>query len=302
MASKIYITGATGRLGRAVLERIDATALVRKPSGLKRGVVTDFSVGQLKSILKDADVIIHLAGSVDTWDARKLREGNVELTRRILEAAPERCRIVFASSISVYGKELKETPADEDTAAKPDSAYSRTKYEAERMVASRPDHVILRIGTLYGPRFEDYFRILSMIELGKMKMIGDGKNHIPFVHVDDVAGAVRAAIGKGDGTYVLAGEPLGQEEVLSIAARELGVPAPAKSVSRGIAMAMTALGEKWCLLIGKKPKMTVEHVAVLSYDRVFDCSKAAAELGFSSRPLEKGISEMVKAYKSRKPR
>lgn len=300
MAGKVYITGATGRLGGAVLKRIDAVPLVRRESGLEGEIITDFSLAQLKRILKDAAVVVHIAGSVETWDPAKLKEGNVELTKMIVGAAPADCRIVFAGSVSVYGKELKEKPATEDTGTRPDSAYSRTKYEAERIVAKRPDHVILRIGTLYGPQFADYFRILSKLEKGKMRIIGHGKNRIPFVHVDDAAEAVKAAVKKGKGTYVIAGEPLSQERIFAVAARELGVAAPKKRVCRGLAMAGAVLGEKWCMLTGKKPKFTAEHVSVLAYDRVFDCSKAVEELGFSPRPLEQGITEIVQAYKRQK--
>ena len=297
MASKIYLTGATGRLGSAVLSRINATPLMRKPSRVGKGILTDFSPGQLKNILKDADVIVHIAGSVETWDPERLKEGNVELTKRIDEAAPAECRIVFASSISVYGKVLKEKPAKEETLAKPDSAYSHSKQDAEKIVASRQNHVILRIGTVYGPQFKDYNSILSKLEQGKMRIIGHGKNRIPFVHVDDVADAIAAAVTKGKGIYVIAGEPLSQEDMFAIAAKELGVAPPTKKISREIAMAGAALGERWCRLTGKKPKFTVEHVAVLSYDRLFDCGKAVSELGFSPRPLADGIREIVRAYK-----
>ena len=44
MPNKVYITGATGRLGSAVLARLpDAIPLVRKPSGLKNEIVTKLS-------------------------------------------------------------------------------------------------------------------------------------------------------------------------------------------------------------------------------------------------------------------
>ncbi|MFH0738210.1 MAG: NAD-dependent epimerase/dehydratase family protein [Candidatus Micrarchaeota archaeon] len=299
MAGKVFITGANGRLGASVQERIGAIPLVRKPSGLKGEIVTDFSENQLKVILKDASVIVHIAGSVDTLDKKRMEEGNVLLTNAIVESAPKGCRVIFAGSISVYGKELKGKPADEETPVSPDSAYARTKYQAERLVAKMKDHVIFRIGTIYGPRFEDYFRVLSQIEKGKMSLIGKGDNRIPFVHVDDVAKAFEAAVSKGQGVYVLAGEPLTQKEIFDIAAGELGVEAPKKSMDRGIAMFIAALMGSWGRVRGKKPKLTQEHISVLSYDRVFDCRKAKADLGFAPRPLGEGIRDIVKAYKKR---
>lgn len=294
---KTYITGATGKLGAAVLKRVDAIPLVRSKSGLKNEIVTDFSSGQLKEVLADAAVIIHIAGSVDTLDGKKMQEANVGLTKRIVDAAPERCRIVFSSSISVYGKQLAKKPADENTPVNPDSLYAKTKYGAESFVARRPEHVILRIGPIYGPGFTDYYRVLSMIENGKMTIIGDGENRIPFVHVDDAADAVAKAAVKGSGTYVIAGDAAGQKEVFGIAARELGVEAPSKRIGTGMALFFASLGEWRYRLGGRKPTLTLEHVSILVYDRPFDCTKAKRELGFSPRPLKEGIKEMVREYK-----
>ncbi len=298
--TKVYITGATGRLGGAVLAKTGAVPLVRKPSGLKNEIITDFSSGQLRRIFRDAACVIHIAGSVDTTDGGRMQESNVELTRRIVDALPRACRIVFSSSVSVYGKKLAEIPANERTGTRPDSAYARSKYDAEQLVSTHPNHVILRIGTLYGPQFEDYYRVLGMIEKGKMSIIGNGSNRIPFVHVVDAADAVAASMARGRGIYVIAGEPLTQREIYAIAARELGVPAPSGTIPRFIASVLASFREFAYHLGGKKPSFTGEHISVLSYDRVFDCSHAMKDLGFLPRRLEDGIKAMVADYKARR--
>lgn len=300
----MFITGAGGRLGRHVLASVpQAVPLVRRKSGLDGEIVTDFSTRALRKELEGASAVLHVAGSVDTLDRKALEESNVELTRRVVDAVPAGCRVVFASSISVYGKILARVPADEKTEARPDSDYSRTKMAAERIVATHPDHVILRIGTVYGPGFEDYERMLERIDKGRMKLVGRGGNRIPFVHADDAADAFRAATARGKGLYVIAGEPLTQKRIFEIAARELGVEPPDGSVDRRLAILMAAFGEIAFRLGGRRPSLTREHVAVLAYDRAFDCSKARKELGFSPRPLEDGIKEMVSGYlRKRKPR
>jgi nucleoside-diphosphate-sugar epimerase len=297
----IYITGASGRLGSEVLRRIpDATPLVRNDKRLPNEIVTDFSERQLKGILNDADVIIHLAGSIDTMDEKTLLEANVELTRRIVASAPAGCRMIFAGSVSVYGKRLKEIPADERTPIAPDSAYARSKKEAEDIVAAHPKHVILRIGTIYGPGYSDYIKVLSYIEEGRMKVIGKGDNRVPFVHVEDVADAIASAVEKGSGIYVIAGPPMPQKEIYSIAAKALDVPEPKSGLGLGAANMLASFNEFVYRMGGKKPSLTREHIGVLGYDRAFDCSKAARDLGFSPRPLDHGIREMVLSYKKGK--
>lgn len=297
---RVFITGAGGRIGRAVLEITDAIPLVRRPSGLRGEIVTDFSEPELRRILANAGAIIHAAGSVETYDPKKLRQANVELTRKVASAIPDGCKLIFASSISVYGKKLAGTPANEDTPPAPDSEYSRSKREAEMIVAMVPRHVIFRIGTVYGPGFADYYRILEKIENGRMRIIGTGDNRIPFVHVDDIAPAFRIAITRGMGTYVLAGESLSQKRIYEIAARELGAEEPKNRIGKGMAMLFARMGEIWHRISGKPPSLTAEHIAVLAYDRAFDCKKARRELGFSPRPLEQGIRDMVREYRARR--
>src|SRR5271157_3727225 len=147
--TKVYISGASGRLGASVLAKTGGIPLVRKSGLAKNEIVTDFSTDQLKGIFKDAKAVIHLAGSMDTLDKKTLYDSNIALTWRIVDALPEETRIIFSSSISVYGKRLAKVPADEETRTHPDSNYSKTKLEAETIIKKHKDSVILRIGTIY---------------------------------------------------------------------------------------------------------------------------------------------------------
>lgn len=290
---KIFITGASGRLGRAVLKKLpEAIPLVRRPYGLPNEKTTDFSIPELKTFFQKAKVIIHLAGSLAFTRKKLLWDINVGLTKKIVEAAPPDCKIIFASSISVYGKKLLELPADEHTPCKPDSEYAKSKFSAEQIVKTHPNNVILRIGTMCGPQFGDYLAVLKKIRERKMMVIGDGKNRIPFVHVDDVAKVIFNAIEQGQGTYVVAGDPLSQEEIYGIAAEELHTDPPKKRVSFALAYWFAWLRTK----LGKTG-FTPEHIAILGSDRAFDCSKAKRELGFRPRPIKEGIKEIADILK-----
>ncbi|MEM2908670.1 MAG: NAD-dependent epimerase/dehydratase family protein [Candidatus Bilamarchaeaceae archaeon] len=292
----IYLTGATGRLGRYVYnvflsKKTEVFPIVRKPSGLKNEIISDFSEGSLKAILKNAKAIIHLAGSVKTYDKKELWNTNVELTRVIVNAAPKNAKIILASSISVYGKELAKKPADETTPISPDSDYARSKYEAEKLVSQHPNHVILRIGTIYGP-FEDYKIMLQKIKRERMQIIGNGNNIIPFVHVEDAASVFIPAL-KKTGVYNIVGEAITQREAYAVAAKELGVKPPTKQVSFFLAYLSAWFAERAALLTGSECKITTEHIAILYFDRPFDCSKARRELGFLPRDPVNGIKQVV---------
>ncbi len=299
---KIYITGATGRLGREVLKLIpEAIPLVRTSSGLPNEVVTEFTSDNLKYRLSDASAIIHLAGSQDFLDEKKTREGNVNLTYIIVDSAPKSAKIIFASSISVYGKKLVSLPATESAQTNPDTPYAKSKLEAESIVAKHPNHVILRIGPMYGEGFDAYFKVLKLIQNGKMRIMGNGDNHIPFVYSGDVAKIIKNSLSKGNGIYLLVGECLTQNEVYSIAAKELGAEPPSKHLTPWLSMAFAEFEQMKSSVFKTIPKFIPEDIAVLSSDRVFDCKKAKEELGFNPLPLADGIKEMVEILKSQEP-
>ncbi|VVB98546.1 GDP-L-fucose synthase [uncultured archaeon] len=293
---KIYLTGGSGNLGKEVLRLIPgAIPLVRKPSGLKNEKAVDFAeTAQLGGVLGDCGVLIHLAGSMKFHDPRAMNAGNVVMTRNLLSALPRNAKVVFASSISVYGKNISGK-ADEKTPPHPDSAYSKTKYEAEQMVMARRNSVALRIGPIYGPQYADYSKFLRMIKKGRMAIFGDGKNLVSFVHVSDVAKAVKAAINARPGVYIISGGSVQQEKIYEFAAKALHVRPPKIKIPLHVALLLAHAEEKLALLTGRKPLITREHINILGKSRVFDFSKAKRELGFKPRKLETGIKEIVKS-------
>ncbi|MFA5077198.1 MAG: NAD-dependent epimerase/dehydratase family protein [Candidatus Micrarchaeia archaeon] len=295
---RIMITGASGKLGQEVsLLLPEATALVRKPTGTQfpKELAVDFENSEsLRSALSDCDVLIHLAGSMNFQSRKELYESNVLLTKRILSALPKKTKVVYASSISVYGKDLLGR-TDESTVPNPDTPYAKTKHEAEKMVMGRSNSISLRIGTMYGPQYEDYARILKMVKKGRMFVIGEGINPVSFVHVEDVAKAVAASISAKPGVYVLAGESVPQERIYEIAAKILRVPPPKRRIPLSLALLFAKLEEMRASLSGRKPIITPEHVNILAKPRLFNCSKAKKELGFEPRPLEEGIKELAKS-------
>ena len=100
----IYVTGANGRIGRVVLSKVNGIAVVRRRCGLPNEIVTSYEVEDLRKIFKDAKAVLHVAGSVKFKDKKSLWKGNVELTEKVVNAVPDDAKIVFASSIAVYGQ------------------------------------------------------------------------------------------------------------------------------------------------------------------------------------------------------
>ena len=182
---KVLLTGALGNIGeytlRALLEEgHEVTAFeLDSPPARKRaprldsrvkvawGDITDLS--SVRTALAGVDAVIHLAGMVPPGVARNpelARRVNVGGTRNLItlmEASVKAKRLIFASSIGVFGDvQDREPPLRADTPVSPSDDYGRHKVDCEAAIRqSRLQWTILRlgaavptrlIGTHYDPR------------------------------------------------------------------------------------------------------------------------------------------------------
>ncbi len=277
----IYVTGANGRIGRVVLKRVNGIAVVRRSCGLPNEVVTSYEVEELRRVFKDAKAVLHIAGSVKFKDRKSLWKGNVELTEKVVNALPSNAKIVFASSIAVYGSNPPYM-ANEETPINPDNYYAKTKALAEEIVSSHRKHVILRIGTVYGIQFDDYIKMISLISNGFVPIVGSGENRIPFVHVEDVAECFLNSLREDvRGVYVVCGKSERLRDIMVFTAKLLRRRFFILRIPKSLAKALA------------KPIGLEEHVKVLTSDRVFDIRKAMRDLSFNPREIWDGIREVV---------
>ena len=224
---KILITGASGFIGSFIVEEalrrgMETWAAVRRSSSKEflRDERIHFielnlsSEEQLRKQLKDCqfDYVVHAAGVTKCLDKRDFRRINTEGTRNLVRAIralqmPIR-RFVFISSLSIMGAIREQQPyteIQEDDTPQPNTAYGRSKLEAEQVLAtltplpSSPafPYVILRPTGVYGPRERDYFMMAKSIKAHTDFAVGFKKQDITFVYVTDVVQAVFLALEKG---------------------------------------------------------------------------------------------------------
>jgi nucleoside-diphosphate-sugar epimerase len=290
-----------GQPVRGIVRSEEDAALL--PKGCERAVA-DILRDDLEKAFYGAKRVVHLAAAIDSsLGEEKLFAVNAGGIRRVLEACPKSVeRIVVASSISVYGHKLAALPANEETPLKPDNAYGKSKVAAEEVCkefAPKLPITILRFGVVYGPGFEaGYTAMLQKLAAGKMLVIGNGKNHIPFVHIDDVLDGIDAALDENVASgraFLICGEAKAQNEIYAIACKELGVAAPKGSVPPFLAK----LAAQFSVFKDRqKAGLTPDMIVTVCSDRAFDCSRAESELGWGAKvKLEGGIKQMVGEYR-----
>lgn len=226
----ILITGGAGYLGYATVQALQAPDspaeslrifdnLSRKTYAFFGGAFgrkanMDFVQGELLDArklgqaLNGIDTVLHLAAKVSTpfadQEAHALDQVNHWGTAQLVQTLqdhPGVRRFIYVSSASVYGH--TEGPVDEATPPHPDSPYGQAKLRGESQLQRLPAQCrawILRPGNLYGynPAIR-YDAVLNRFLFeahfsGRITVQGSGAQIRPFLHVDKMAGTLKALL------------------------------------------------------------------------------------------------------------
>lgn len=146
------------------------------------------NIDELKVASKGMDYVYHFAGVADIGEAkifpRKTINMNVIGVTNSLEASIENKvkRFIFASTMYVYSNQ--------------GSFYRASKQAAETLIEaygeqSGIEYTLLRFGSLYGPRSQEWNGIRSfvnqIIKKGKLNYTGTGYEMREYIHVYDAA-------------------------------------------------------------------------------------------------------------------
>jgi nucleoside-diphosphate-sugar epimerase len=296
----LAITGGTGFIGTHLVDAALAAgyrvnALTRRDQPEREGVewiAGDLSSrGALEQLVRDADAIIHVAGTINAPNAAGFEKGNVEGTLSMLAAATAGGvqRFVHVSSLAAREPKL--------------SLYGASKCKAEELVmGSGLDWAIVRPPAVYGPGDKETLELFRMARLGVMLM--PPKGHISVIHVDDLAKLLLALAAPTAPTSCLIepddGKPGGwshREFALALAAA-VGTKAAVIS-SPGILLRLAARADK--LLRGDKAKLTTDRAAYFSHRNwVVEPKRAAPpELWRPQIPTEQGLKETAEWYRDK---
>ena len=261
----ILITGAAGFIGSHLAERLLARgdqvvgldnfdpfyAREVKEQNL-RGPKANPGFTFVEADLRDADAmaelverhrpqcIVHLAAKAGVRPSlenpAEYVEANVHGTLNLLLAC-QRFPVehfVFASSSSVYGKDVQVACPEEAPTDSPASPYGATKKAGEVLCFTyhqllKIPVTCLRLFTVYGPRQRPDLAIhkfVRLIEGGKpVPFFGDGSSRRDYTFVSDTVEGITAALDRADGYQIYnlgRGNPVRLAAMLEAVERALG--------------------------------------------------------------------------------
>ena len=339
MNPRILITGASGFIGSFIVEEalnrgFETWAAVRKSSS--KAFLQDERIhfielnlsleAELKQQLKDIqfDYVVHAAGVTKCLHKEDFfrinTEGTKNLVRALLDLQMPLKRFVYISSLSIMGAIREEQPYKEireRDKAKPNTAYGKSKLEAEQWLVSLNKelekknekllpYVILRPTGVYGPRERDYFMMAKSIQSHTDFAVGFKQQDITFVYVTDVVQAVFLAMEKGQTgrCYFLSDGEVYQSSTFSdLIRKELGNPWWIRiTAPLWLLRIITFCGEYIGHMTGKVTALNNDKYNIMK-QRNWRCdiNPARQELDYEPQvKLEEGVRRSIAWYKKNK--
>src|SRR5690349_1558434 len=230
---RVLVTGGSGFIGSHVVDKLadaghepviyDLRESPHHERGSVETVIGDlFDAEVLQGAMEDCDADVHLAAYADVGIVAEqpvaAEECNSRGTLAVLEAARATdTRVIYGSTIWVYGNSGDGLIDEESPIGLPDHLYTASKLAGEMYCTSYAELydvpcTILRFGIPYGPRARP--SAVIPIFVGKavkgdpLTIAGDGLQTRRFVYVEDLAEGVVAALEHGaeNRIYNLAGD------------------------------------------------------------------------------------------------
>ena len=323
----VLVTGATGFLGAAVVQRLAEAGhrirMVGRSSpgaGLRDlGEFQEVDLQQPSSVrpaLAGMDALVHLAGRVsfDPKDGRAMYALHVEGTRALLEEIRANGgigRLVLASTSGTTAVSRTERIATEEDTAPLDVIgrwpyYLSKVYEERLTVDFCRKHaiplVVCNPSLLLGPgdaRFSSTWTVAKFLQRDLPAMPNGGMS---FVDVRDAAVAFVAALTRGElyGKHLM-GVNLSMAEFFQRLERLSGVPGPRLRLPSKMNVLGAQLLERLAKARGREPTVDAASVDIAEHWFWVDSSKAERHLGFHARDPHQTLLDTVTDIIERMP-
>lgn len=294
----VFVTGAAGFLGRALLERFSADGwavggvdrVADRARGIVAGDVVDPSGWQDR--LAGSDVVIHTAAVVSqVGDEDAFWNVNVLGTRRVLEAAISHGagRFVHISSVAAFGFDFPAEVDETHPLRANGNAYVDTKIASEQVVlqahaAGEIECTVIRPTDIYGPGSRPWTVIpVQMLRARQLMLPAMGAGVFSPAYIDNVVDGIRLAAthpaGSGQVFNIGDGITVTCKEYFGHYARMLG-GTPILRLPTPLAVGVAATVGKAVRLTGRESEASSGAMRMLARKNGYSIEKARRVLGY----------------------
>ena len=209
---RALVTGATGFVGHRLLPRLEEPVVlsrdpVRARESLASRNVTAFEWHAAEGpppveAFDGVDCVIHLAGESvgeGRWNEAKknrIRESRVAGTRNLVEGIARLDKkprvLVSASAVGYYGSRGDQVLTESTSPG--DDFLAEVCIGWEEEAAKARQHgvrvVSMRVGVVLGSGGGALAKMLTPFRLGVGGRLGDGRQWMPWIHIDDLVGII----------------------------------------------------------------------------------------------------------------
>ena len=241
----IYLTGASGFVGKNIIEFFRYTKTIVKPT-------------RNSSIEIEEQVVIHLAGKAhdlkNVSSSEEYYKVNTELTNEIFDAFLTSKSKVFItlSSVKAVADDL-DNVLFEDATPNPITHYGKSKLLAEKYILSKsiPDGkrvYILRPCMIHGTGNKGNLNLLySIVSKGLPWPLGLFENSRSYLSIENLCFIIKELIEREDiasGVYNVADDvPLSTNEVINMIAKSRGKKARILNLSKNFIKVLARIGD-----------------------------------------------------------
>jgi nucleoside-diphosphate-sugar epimerase len=216
---RILITGAGGRIGKALCERLaligcEYIPLFRGPSNQQHGICADLRQRNTASAsIRDRgpfEVVVHLAALAHNQvlpPGETYSRVNVQILETVLDACLRYDpHFIFASSVAIYGEASHGEDIGLGSTPRPATDYGRSKLLGEKLLLSSPltDLDILRFTPVYSEHIlDDMQKRAQFPYFSRARMWLFPEPRYSFCHLDSCVSAIIALIERGRNGRVL---------------------------------------------------------------------------------------------------
>ncbi|WP_233078260.1 TIGR01777 family oxidoreductase [Rheinheimera soli] len=245
---KILITGATGLIGRALIAGWQGQhqLIILSRSSVKArqilGVEAEYQQSLNDIDFNHIDAVINLAGEPiadKRWSEsqkQKICQSRWQLTEALAEKI-QHCTtppqvLMSGSAIGFYGRQGSEIVTEEHSSFYPEFSHdicARWENLAQRAASPQTRVCLLRTGIVLSSQGGALAKMLPLFKLGLGGPIGDGKQFMSWIHLEDMVRLIDFLLQRDDlsGPFnATAPRPVSNKQFSQLLAERFGKKAP----------------------------------------------------------------------------